>query len=304
MTTSPSFHEPVLLKEAVDLLVTETDGIYIDGTLGGGGHSREILSRLDDQGLLFGIDQDEEAIKTAEQRIGNDSRFKTVYGNFGYMDVLLPPETRGNISGILLDLGVSSHQIDTPDRGFSFQQEAPLDMRMGKFTGITAQKIVNEYDLDKLKNILYKYGEEKKSGRIARAIVENRPISTTSELRKIVESIVKGRHATKSVARVFQAIRIEVNRELEMLENALMAGLTLLKPGGRYVVISYHSLEDRIVKNFFKSGNLEGKIKKDLYGNILSEIEMLNRKVITASDEEIARNPRARSAKLRVAIKS
>jgi len=303
-TSEPEFHQPVLLQTAVNYLITKTDGIYVDGTLGGGGHSTEILTRLKNRGKLFGIDQDEDAIVTAKTRIGEDPRFQAVLGNFGYMDVILPPEIQGNISGILLDLGVSSYQIDTPERGFTFQQDAPLDMRMGKFTGISAATVVNTYDISQLKNILYKYGEERKSGRIARAIVEKRPVSTTSELRKIIESVVKGPHSTKSVARVFQAIRIEVNRELEMLENALKAGLKILESGGRFVVISYHSLEDRLVKNFFKAGNFEGKVQKDFYGNVLSDISMLTRKVVRASDEEIGQNPRARSAKLRVGVKS
>lgn len=298
-----SFHEPVLLKETLDNLVYETDGLYVDGTLGGGGHSSEILNKLGSTGRLFGIDQDDEAIDAAIQRIGSDPRFTPVRGNFGYMDILLPVECTENVSGILLDLGVSSHQIDTAGRGFSFQQEGPLDMRMGNLAGLTAYQVVNDYEPGELKKILFKYGEERHSNRIVKAIQQSRPIKTTGQLRDIIESVIKGPHATKSVARVFQAIRIEVNGELNMLEKGLNAGLKLLKPGGHFVVISYHSLEDRIVKTFFKTGNTEGVVQKDFYGNVISDIEMYKNKIITASGDEIKRNPRARSAKMRIGIK-
>ncbi len=298
-----SFHEPVLLKETLEYLVYEADGLYLDGTLGGGGHASEILKKLGSTGRLFGIDQDDEALNAAKMRIGTDPRFTPVKGNFGYMDVLLPPEFVKSVSGILLDLGVSSHQIDTAERGFSFQQEGPLDMRMGNMTGLTAYQVINDYEPGELKKILFKYGEERHSNRIVRAIQQSRPIETTGQLRRVVESVVKGPHSTKSVARVFQAVRIEVNGELDVLEKGLNAGLRLLKPGGRFVVISYHSLEDRIVKTFFKTGNTEGVIHKDFYGNVISEIEMLRNKIITASGDEIARNPRARSAKMRIGIK-
>ncbi len=298
-----SFHEPVLLKETLEYLVYEADGSYVDGTLGGGGHASEILKRLSSTGRLFGIDQDDEALNAAKMRIGTDPRFTPVKGNFGYMDVLLPPELIKNASGILLDLGVSSHQIDTAERGFSFQQEGPLDMRMGNMTGLTAYQVINDYEPGELKKILFKYGEERHSNRIVQAIQQSRPIETTGQLRRVIESVVKGPHTTKSVARVFQAVRIEVNGELDVLEKGLNAGLRLLKPGGRFVVISYHSLEDRIVKTFFKTGNTEGVIHKDFYGNVISEIEMLSKKIITASGDEIDRNPRARSAKMRIGIK-
>lgn len=298
-----SFHEPVLLKETLDNLVYEINGLYVDGTLGGGGHSSEILKKLGSNGRLFGIDQDDEAIDAAKKYIGRDPRFTPVKGNFGYMDALLPAECTNSASGILLDLGVSSHQIDSAERGFSFQQEGPLDMRMGNLTELTAYQVVNDYGPDELKKILFKYGEERHSNRIVKAIQLSRPIKTTGQLRKAIESVVKGPHSTKSVARVFQAVRIEVNGELDVLEKGLVAGLKLLKPGGHFVVISYHSLEDRIVKTFFKTGNTEGVVHKDFYGNIISEIEMVKNKIITASGDEIERNPRARSAKMRIGIK-
>lgn len=298
-----SFHEPVLLKDSVEHLIYDEDGIYVDGTLGGGGHSQAILKLLSSKGQLFGIDQDDEALQAASEKIGTDSRFHPIKGNFGFMDVLLPPEITQNVNGILLDLGVSSHQIDTAERGFSFQFEGPLDMRMNPQIALTAYHVINEYSAKELSTVLYRYGEERHSRRIVQAIIQARPITTTSQLRKIIESVVKGPYTTKSVARVFQAIRIEVNGELEALENGLIAGLKLLKDGGRFIIISYHSLEDRIVKTFFKTGNLEGKIEKDFYGNVITEIELFNKKIITASEDEINRNPRARSAKMRIGIK-
>lgn len=294
-------HQPVLLEEAVSHLITDSNGIYVDGTLGGGGHSKEILSRLDSGGTLYGIDQDDEALEAARARIGDDPRFEAVKGNFGYLSRLLPPETRGNISGILLDLGVSTHQIKEAERGFSFQQEGPLDMRMGNLRGVTAYQVVNEYSYEDLRDIIYHYGEERKSREIARAIIEARPVETTTELRKIIEQLVPAKYQVKSLARVFQGIRIEVNQELDMLRNVLEQALDLLKPKGRIVAISYHSLEDRLVKRFFKAGNFEGKIEKDFYGNDLSPIKEISDGIITPSEEEVERNPASRSAKMRVA---
>lgn len=298
-----SYHEPVLLREVIEYLVTDENGIYVDCTLGGGGHASEILKHLSGYGKLFGIDQDDEAIGAATKRIGDDKRFIPVKGNFGYMDVLLPAGIAGQVSGVLLDLGVSSHQLDSPERGFSYQFEGPLDMRMGNLSGVNAWHIINKYSKDELAGILYKYGEERQSRKIADAIFRERPIETTKHLREIVESVVKGPHSTKSVARVFQAVRIEVNGELDMLERGLPATRGLLKNGGRIVVISYHSLEDRITKFFFKTGNTDGKLDKDFYGNPITDIHMVTRSVITASESERYRNPRSRSAKLRVAEK-
>lgn len=296
-------HIPVLLQESVDYLITDPSGIYIDATLGGGGHSKHILDRLSSDAKLFGIDQDREAHKAASEFIGDDDRFVPVTGNFGYLSTLLPPEVQGDVSGMLFDLGVSTHQIREAERGFSFQQDGPLDMRMSDLSGISAYKVVNEYDYEKLRDVIFHYGEERLSREIAKEIIENRPIETTGELRKVIENIVYGRHTIKSVARVFQGIRIEVNRELEVLKSAFEEALPMLKTGGRIVAISYHSLEDRIVKNFFKSGNFEGKIEKDFYGNPLVPFKQVTKQIITPSEEEIERNPASRSAKMRVAEK-
>lgn len=296
-------HIPVLLQESVDALVTDKDGIYVDGTLGGGGHSKVILDKLGENGRLYGIDQDDEALEAASKRIGDDGRFIPIKGNFGYLTTILPPQTHGQVAGILLDLGVSTHQIKEPERGFSFQEDGPLDMRMGNLSGVSAYQVVNEYDYETLRDIIFHYGEEKQSRKIARAIIDNRPIETTGELQKVVSSVVNSRFEVKSLARVFQGIRIEVNRELEMLEDVLEQSLEVLKPGGRIVAISYHSLEDRIVKRFFKAGNFKGKVQKDFYGNPISPIKPVNKQVITPSKEEVSRNSAARSAKLRIAEK-
>ncbi len=294
-------HQPVLLEEAVSHLITDPNGIYIDGTLGGGGHSKKILTQLNSNGTLFGIDQDDEALKAARDRIGDDPRFQAIKGNFGYLHRLMPPELRGEVAGLLLDLGVSTHQITEAERGFSFQEEGPLDMRMGNLRGVTAYEVVNEYSYEDLRDVIFHYGEERKSREIARAIIDARPVETTTQLREVVEEIVPGKYRVKSLARVFQGIRIEVNQELDMLRNVLDQSLGLLKPGARIVAISYHSLEDRLVKRFFKAGNFEGKIEKDFYGNDLSPIEEISNGIITPSQEEVERNPAARSAKMRVA---
>lgn len=297
-------HEPVLLNEAVDALITDRSGIYVDCTLGGGGHSKAILSQLEDDARLYGIDQDDEALEAARRRLGDDTRFNPIKGNFGYLSRLLPPESHGEVSGILLDLGVSTHQLKESERGFSFQQEGPLDMRMGNLRGITAYQVVNEYSYEDLRDVIFHYGEERLSRPIAQAIVDARPVETTTQLREIIESVVHGPHQVKSVARVFQGIRIEVNRELDMLRGVLDDSLELLKIGGRIVAISYHSLEDRIVKRFFKAGNHEGKVEKDFYGHELTPIRMISDGIIRPSDEEIEHNPAARSAKMRIAEKT
>lgn len=293
-----------MLNECINALVIEKDGIYIDGTLGGGGHSKKILSHLGENGQLFAIDQDDEAIAAASNRIGADDRFNILKGNFGYLTTLLPPQVKGLVAGILLDLGVSTHQIKEGDRGFSFQEDGPLDMRMGNLTGVSAYQVVNNYDYETLRDVIFHYGEERGSRQIAKAIIDARPIETTGDLKKVIAEIVPGRFQVKSLARVFQGIRIEVNRELEMLKDVLTQSLEVLKPGGRLVVMSYHSLEDRIVKRFFKAGNLEGNIEKDFYGNVISPLQVINRQVITPSEDEVSINPAARSAKLRVAEKT
>jgi len=296
-------HIPVLLNESVEHLITDPDGIYIDATLGGGGHSQLILQKLGPYGHLFGIDQDNEALSAATERVGHDKRFTALEGNFGYLTTLIPQKHHRNIAGILFDYGVSTHQIKEPERGFSFQNEGPLDMRMSSMSGVSAYQVVNEYDYKKLRDVIFHYGEERMSRQIAKEIIERRPLETTTELRDAVESVAKGKHAIKSVARVFQGIRIEVNREMEVLKMALKDSLELLKIGGRIVSISYHSLEDRLVKNFFKSGNFEGKIEKDFYGNPISPVKQLNRQIITPGKDEIERNPASRSAKMRIAEK-
>lgn len=297
-------HIPVLLNSSVDFLITGRSGIYIDATLGGGGHSKKILENLEPDARLLGLDQDRDARQAAEKYIGGDSRFSIVEGNFGYLKTLIPEEFHGRVSGILFDLGVSTHQIKEPERGFSFQNDGPLDMRMSDLSGISAYQVVNEYSYEKLRDVIFHYGEERHSREIAREIINRRPVETTAELRRIVEDTVHGRHIVKSVARVFQGIRIEVNRELDMLQNALQHSLELLRTGGRIVAISYHSLEDRIVKNFFRSGNLSGRIEKDFYGHPVSPVKMITRQIVKPSEEEITKNPAARSARLRVAEKT
>ncbi|TVQ66425.1 MAG: 16S rRNA (cytosine(1402)-N(4))-methyltransferase RsmH [Balneolaceae bacterium] len=296
-------HTPVLLDSSVEFLVTDTSGVYIDATLGGAGHTTLILDRLDRNGTVFGVDQDREALAEAFKKVGEDSRFHSIEGNFGYLSTLIPPEFHGKINGVLLDLGVSTHQIREPERGFSFQHEGPLDMRMSELSGTSAYEVVNNYEYKRLRDLIYHYGEERLSRQIAREIINRRPLETTLELRSAIESVLYGPHIIKSVARVFQAIRIEVNQELEVLKMALDDSLSLLAPGGRIVVISYHSLEDRIIKNFFRSGNTDGELEKDFYGNPLTPIRVVTKHIITPSDEEISQNPAARSAKLRVGEK-
>lgn len=297
-----TYHDPVLCEETLNVLITDPDGIYVDGTLGGGGHASALLTHLSESAKVFGIDQDDDALRAASKRI-NDNRFSTVKGNFGYMDVLLPPSIRGRVNGILLDIGVSSHQIDQGTRGFSFREEGPLDMRMDPRNPLSAAIVVNNYDPAELTRILFAYGEERFSRKITEAIVARRPVETTAELRSAVESVIRGPHVNKSLARVFQAIRIEVNQELEMLKMALQKSVNLLADGGRIAVMSYHSLEDRLVKHFFRAGNADGVVEKDFYGNDIRPLNPVKPSLITPSEQEIARNPRARSARLRVAEK-
>lgn len=299
--THTSYHVPVMLEQTLNLLVTDPDGIYIDGTLGAGGHTRALLARLGPKAQVFGIDQDDDAIRASSDI--HDPRFKALKGNFGFMDVLIPAALRGKVTGILLDLGVSSHQIDEPGRGFSFQGQGPLDMRMGTMVMNTAEDVLNRYSGEQLADIFFRYGEERHSRAIARAVESARPLSTTTDLRKAVEKVIKGPHLNKSLARIFQAVRIEVNRELDMLEQALTRSMSLLAEGGRIVVIAYHSLEDRMVKYFLRSGRLDGEIEKDFYGNPITPLRLVTRNAVTASEEEIADNPRARSARLRAAEK-
>ncbi|AZI66942.1 16S rRNA (cytosine(1402)-N(4))-methyltransferase RsmH [Kaistella daneshvariae] len=295
------YHNPVLLKKSVDDLVTNPDGIYVDCTFGGGGHSREILSRLSEKGKLYSFDQDLDALKNTI----DDERFTLVNQNFRFLENALFMYGVTQVDGVLADLGVSSHQFDEADRGFSTRSDAPLDMRMNVMQGLDAKKIINEYEEDDIANILFQYGEIRESRKLAREIVQARkkkPIETTEELKKVFSYIPQFKQ-NKVYAQIFQAIRIEVNQELEALKEMLLQAHRILKPGGRLVVISYHSLEDRLVKRFLKNGMFEGEPERDIYGNFAKTFELLQSKATIPSTEEIDENSRARSAKLRTGIK-
>lgn len=299
------YHTPVLVREVVDLLVTDPDGIYVDGTLGGGGHSEALLDALGSDGRLFGIDQDTEALETAGKRLASvsNNRFTALRGNFSEVEALLAGYGITEVDGILLDLGVSSHQIDAAQRGFAFSADGPLDMRMDTSQSETAAHILNHISEADLTDLLRAYGEEPRARRIARAIVAARPLTTTGQLADVVRSAVPFKEEVKSLSRVFQAIRIYVNDELAVLRRTLVSALRLLRPGGRLAVIAYHSLEDRPVKQFLKYGNFSNEPVHDFYGNLLTPWEMVTRHVIQPNEDEIATNPRSRSARLRVAIK-
>jgi len=295
------YHNPVLLKKSVDDLVTNPDGVYLDCTFGGGGHSREILSRLSEKGKLYSFDQDLDALKNTIE----DERFTLINQNFRFLENALFIYGVTQVDGILADLGVSSHQFDEADRGFSTRSDAPLDMRMNVMQGLDAKKIINEYEEDDIANILFQYGEIRESRKLAREIVQARkkkPIETTEELKKVFSYIPQFKQ-NKVYAQIFQAIRIEVNQELEALKEMLLQAHRILKPGGRLVVISYHSLEDRLVKRFLKNGMFEGEPERDIYGNFAKTFELLQSKATIPSTEEIDENSRARSAKLRTGIK-
>ncbi|MDB0026968.1 16S rRNA (cytosine(1402)-N(4))-methyltransferase RsmH [Flavobacteriales bacterium] len=295
------YHSPVLLNECIEGLSLKPNGVYVDVTFGGGGHSKEIIKHLNG-GKLFAFDQDADAYENNFQQDG----FKLIDANFRYLRNFLRMEGVKKVDGILADLGVSSHQFDVAERGFSTRFEGELDMRMNPKSDLSAKEIVNDYSAEKLANVLYKYGELKNSRRIAKEIIDARSMSeinTTKDLIAVIAEIVTEKHRNQFLARVFQAIRIEVNDEITALEEMLLSAVDILNPGGRLVVMSYHSLEDRLVKNLMKKGNLEGKMVKDFYGNPIKDLIEINRKVIVASSEEIADNSRARSAKLRVAEK-
>lgn len=310
-----SYHVPVLLQESVDGLQIHSGGVYVDVTFGGGGHSREILSRLDEQGHLYGFDQDADAernILTTEnvgvnaRCFANDGRFTFVRSNFRYLKNWMRYYGVEKLDGLLADLGVSSHHLDDEERGFSFRFDAPLDMRMNKRAEKTAADVVNEYDEERLADVFYLYGELKNSRHIASALVKARSVNrivTTQDLLTTVEPLLKHEREKKDMAKLFQALRIEVNHEMEALREMLQAATELLRPGGRLSVITYHSLEDRIVKNMMKTGNVEGKLRQDFYGHVVTPLKLVNNKVITASAEELLANPRSRSAKLRIAEK-
>ena len=302
MTTIDTYHVPVLLDESINGLNLHPDGVYIDATFGGGGHSREILRRLPQGSRLFSFDQDADA----ERNIVDDDRFTFVRSNFRYLKNWMRYYEIDHIDGLLADLGVSSHHFDDESRGFSFRFDAPLDMRMNKRADKTAADIVAEYDEEALADIFYLYGELKNSRRIASALVKARQqhaIATTQDFLHVVEPFFKREREKKDMARLFQALRIEVNHEMEALKEMLAAATQLLAPGGRLSVITYHSLEDRIVKNVMKTGNAEGKMIQDFYGRIETPYRLVNNKVIVPTDEEQQRNPRSRSAKLRIAEK-
>lgn len=294
------YHIPVLLNESIDALNIKPDGVYVDVTFGGGGHSRRILEYLDENGHLYAFDQDEDAAKN----VIDDSRFTFIQQNFRYMKNFLQLYCGGKVDGILADLGVSSYQFDTPEKGFSIRYNGRLDMRMNQNAAVDAANIVNTYDVASLASILSRYGELRNSMAIADAIVMSReikPIETTDELKEAVSRFLPKGSENKVLAQIFQALRIEVNEEMKVLEIFLSQCAEVLNPGGRLVVLSYHSLEDRLVKNFMKTGNADGNLEKDFFGNQLTPYKLISSKPILPSDEEIQNNNRARSAKLRVA---
>ena len=296
------YHVPVLLNESIEALDINPDGIYVDVTFGGGGHSRAILEKLSTRGHLFSFDQDLDAMKNAFQ----DDRFTFVRSNFMYLKNFLKYYGVEKIDGLLADLGVSSHHFDDEERGFSFRFNAPLDMRMNKSTSVSAADVLNTYPESKLTNIFSLYGELSNAKKIAHTIVQKRndnPIVDTNQLLDIVKPYFMREREKKDLAKLFQALRIEVNNEMLVLRKMLNQTAEVMNSNGKLVVITYHSLEDRIVKNFIKSGNWEGDIQKDFYGNIISPFKALNNKVITPSEIEMNANPRSRSAKMRVAVK-
>ncbi|MBC8626219.1 16S rRNA (cytosine(1402)-N(4))-methyltransferase RsmH [Alloprevotella sp. Lung230] len=303
-TFCPTYHVPVLLRETVDGLDVKPDGVYVDVTFGGGGHSREILSRLGCEGRLFSFDQDADA----EQNVpADESRLTFVRSNFRYLThwMRYHGQTEG-VDGVLADLGVSSHHFDAEERGFSFRFDAPLDMRMNGRGGETAAQVLNTRSEEDLAKIFQLYGELKNGRRLAAAIVARRQeqaFSAIDDLLQVVKPMMPRDREKKDLARVFQALRIEVNHEMVALEEMLRGALRCLKPGGRLSVLTYHSLEDRMVKNFMRSGNVEGKVEQDFFGNRLSPLRPINNKVIVPSPEEQSTNPRSRSAKLRIAEK-
>lgn len=299
---SETYHIPVLLDECLEHLNIKPNGVYVDLTMGGGGHTREILRRLGAEGRLYSLDQDPDA----EANAPDDERFCFVASNFRFVRGNMRLHGIEGVDGILADLGVSSHHFDAKHRGFSFRGDAPLDMRMNTRAKVTAADIVNTYTNDALSKIFAEYGELDTTWKIANCIERARriaPITTTAALVEAVKPCTPPKDEAKFLTKLFQALRIEVNAEMEALKMALEQSLKLLKPEGRLVVISYHSLEDRIVKNFMRSGNTEGRIEKDFYGRSTSPLKVITRKAVIPTDEEIERNPRSRSAKLRVAEK-
>ena len=299
MTT---YHIPVLLEESLELLDIKPDGVYVDLTFGGGGHSSHIVQRLSPKGHLYSFDQDADA----EANAFDDERFTFVRSNFRFMRGHLRLHGVEGVDGVFADLGVSSHHFDATERGFSFRGDAPLDMRMNRRAGRTAADVVNTYNVEQLAWILKNYGEIDGARRVAGCIDAARsvaPLTTTFELVEAVRKVTPPRDESKFLSKLFQALRIEVNGEMEALQMALEQSLKMLRPGGRLVIMSYHSLEDRMVKNFMRSGTVSGTVEKDFFGRTSTPFEIVTRKVVVPTDEEIARNPRSRSAKLRAAIK-
>ena len=299
---SPVYHIPALLEECMDGLDIKPAGKYVDVTFGGGGHSREILKHLSAEGHLYSFDQDEDA----QRNIVDDDRFTFVYSNFKYLKNFMRYHGVEGVDGILADLGVSFHHFDDSERGFSFRFDAPLDMRMNKKARCTAADILETYDEKRLAQLFSLYGELRNAHRIATAIVSMRDkggVKTTGQLLEVVSPFINRKQEKKELAQLFQALRIEVNNEMDSLRSMLQQASDLLNPGGRLVVITYHSLEDRIVKNFIKTGNVEGVVEKDFFGRVNAPLRAVNNKVIVPTDEEVERNPRARSAKLRIAEK-
>lgn len=300
IVSEEKYHVPVLLMESIDGLAIQPGGIYADMTYGGGGHSREILRRLGREGHVYGFDQDADA----EKNIVGDDRFTFVRSNFRYVKQWMRYFGVEKLDGILADLGVSSHHFDDETRGFSFRFDAPLDMRMNRRAGLTATDVVNGYSEEQLADLLYIYGELKQARRLAALIVKaraQRRIETTGELLQTVGSLLRPEREKKETAQLFQALRIEVNHELEALKEMLAGATEVLRKGGRLSVITYHSLEDRIVKNVMKAGNAEGRVEQDFFGRTASPFRLVNNKVIVPTDDELQRNPRSRSAKLRIA---
>ncbi len=303
MVSAETYHVPVLLRQSVDGLSVRPDGTYIDVTFGGGGHSREILSRLGENGHLYSFDQDADAERNVPE---GDERFTFVRSNFRYLTNWMRYYGVTCVDGLMADLGVSSHHFDDEERGFSFRFDAPLDMRMNGRAGMTAADVVNRYDEEQLARLFYLYGEMKNSRSLAAAIVKSRQnaaVQTVEQLLEIVRPLLGRERVKKDMAKVFQALRIEVNHEMDALQEMLVAALRVLRPGGRLVVLTYHSLEDRMVKNFMRAGNVEGKTQQDFFGNRLSPMKPVNNKVIVPDNEEQEQNPRSRSAKLRIAEK-
>ncbi|MDR0232260.1 MAG: 16S rRNA (cytosine(1402)-N(4))-methyltransferase RsmH [Dysgonamonadaceae bacterium] len=302
MNDSPTYHTPVLLPESIEGLSTCPAGIYVDVTFGGGGHSKAILEKLKKGGKLFGFDQDEDA----ENNIPKNEKFTFVRSNFRFLSNFMAWHGIEQIDGLLADLGVSSHHFDDETRGFSFRFDSPLDMRMNKRAGKTAAEILNNCTPEELADIFYFYGELKNARQIASVVVKYRTqkkIETTNDFVEILKPFFGREKEKKYMAQAFQALRIYINGEMDALKEMLSQALQLLKPGGRLVVITYHSLEDRLVKNFFKTGNFEGNVEKDFYGNVLTPFRQINNKVIVPRVEEIERNLRSRSAKLRIVEK-